>query len=122
MASIYGNGETRLAAEVSFNCKLESCRVLSKHHNSHDMNPGLLKQTTEAARLLGLLSLLLLLAAGEGFAGGGLVLLADLVGDEAVLRLLRGALVVLRALLEDLLLHPVDALGCVVSLGLRCMT
>ena len=42
-----------------------------------------------------------------------MVLLADLVGDEAVLGLLRGALVVLRALLEDVLLHPVDALGFV---------
>ena len=80
------------------------------------MNPGPLEQTTEAARLLGLLSLLLLLD-GEVLAGGVVVLLADLVGDETVLGLLRGAFIVLLALLEDILLHPVDALGCLLVWG-----
>jgi hypothetical protein len=52
---------------------------------------------------------------GEVLAGGVVVLLADLVGDEAVLGLLGGALVVLRALLEDLLLNPVDAFSVVLA-------
>ncbi len=69
-----------------------------------------LKQAAEAARLL-LLAAFLVLLDGEVLAGGVVVLLPDLVGDEAVLGLLGRALVVLRALLEDLLLHPVDALG-----------
>jgi hypothetical protein len=63
-------------------------------------------KTTAAGRLL---LRVLLLSDGEVLARGGFVLVADLVGDEAVLGLLRGALVVLRAAAEELLLDVVDA-------------
>jgi hypothetical protein len=50
-----------------------------------------------------------LLLDGEVLARGGFVLAADLVGDEAVLGLLGGVLVVLRAAAEELLLDVVNA-------------
>lgn len=53
----------------------------------------------------------LLVGNREVLACGILVLTADEVGDALVLGLLRGTLVVLGTLLEDVLLDPVDAFG-----------
>lgn len=65
-----------------------------------------LEQPPEPTRLL---LLLLLLLDGERLARRLLVLVPDGLGNHLVLGLLGGALVVLLALLEEVLLHPVDA-------------
>jgi hypothetical protein len=70
----------------------------------------LFEQATNTAKTTaGRLLLGLLILDGELLARGGFVPAADLVGDEAVLGLLGGVLVVLRAAAEELLLDVVNA-------------
>ena len=92
------------------------------HHGSSSIHPAAqfqsvpppLKEPTKPARRL-LLLLLLLLLDGELLARGILVLAADGLRNHLVLGLLGRVLVGLRALLEDILLDPVDACGILLA-------
>ena len=79
--------------------------LLSLIHNSAHF-PGSYSLSTK---------LLVLVLNKELIARGGLVLVADEIGDSLVLRLLGGALVVLGALTEDIFLDVVDGCESLVS-------